>query len=220
MSTILKNIILDNFKNNQWDTSNPENNSFKSIEIVVDSIIEYIHNNYTITAITNGSYVVPNGTVIPVMGESLKSDVYKILKTRDSFIEIWKNLVYTGVQSNSIQRMFQAINTWLLSPTYQVTLNVNNPISGVITSIIPPELPISPIIFPTMSTIGIICEKEITSTSFSKNTESSINECWTIVSKYIQRGLNENVIPPIPTSGLVTNSFPYIGTTTISLTFN
>jgi hypothetical protein len=220
MSTILKNIILDNFKNNQWDTSKPENNSFKSIEIVVDSIIEYIHNNYTITAITNGSYVVPIGTVIPVIGESLKSDIFKSLKTRDSFIEIWKNIVYTGLDVNGIQRMFQAINTWLLTPPYQVTLNVNSPISGVITSIIPPQLPISPIIFPTMSTIGIICEKEMASTSFSKNTENSISESWAIISKYIQRGLNENIIPPIPSSGLVASSLPYIGNTTITLTFN
>ena len=219
MSTILKTKIIDGFKNNQWDTSNPENNSIKNIEVLVDSIIDYINTEHNITALTNGSYITPPSIPNPIVNESLKSTLYTSLKTRDSFIEIWEGLVYNGIPENAIRRMFQCISIWLTSPPYQVTLNVNSPITGFITSIIPPDLPLVPVLFPSMVYQGIICENEILSKSFSNNSDEAIEQLWIIVSKYIQNGLNSNVIVPIPTGGLV-NTFPYMGITNITLSFN
>ena len=219
MSEILKNIILDKFENSEWDTTNAENHSSLSIDIITNSIIEYIRDNHILTAITNGTYSVPP-TILPIVSEVLKSTLYIVDKTQSSFESIYLNTVYTRDSENGINRMFLAIQNWLQTPPYQVTLNINTLPTGIITTIIPPNVPISPIIFPTMANMGIICQKEIRATSFPKDTKKAIPLLWKIVSKYIQRGLNQNVIPPIPTSGFVSGSFPYIGITNVTLSFS
>ena len=221
MSTILKDSILKEINSISFDSDSNDVNIDRSTDAIINGINNYILNEHTFsTKITNGLYFPPLPATPVVVSENLSAELLTSTHTISNFKTFWNNIVKNGIAENGIQRIFQAISSYLMTPPYQVTLNID--VGPNITALIPPyPTPLVPVIFPTMVIQGITCQNEIMNTTFKDlNVEQVKDKYWEIMSSHIHTALMSNVIAPIPTAGLALGSFPYTGITTCVLTFN
>lgn len=208
MSTLLKNSIIKELNAVQWSNEDSSVNSDKSFEAIITGISNYIQSEYTFT----GTYTaiqatVPSPTPYPPSGLGTSTHSLSVIDT--TWLNIFKNSVRTGVSTGGIQRMFQGIQTMLLG-TVQATISTLTPTF----TIFPPfDTPLIPVVFPSILAFGTPCSLEIASTK-----PATMNDAWTILAKYIQQGLNINIVPPIPVSGML--AFPITGLVTSILRFN
>lgn len=206
MSTILKNEIIKQLNAINWSNEDSTVNSDRTFEAIITGIYNYINENY----IFNGTFAGVHSTTptpTPVIGTSTHS--LHIINT--SWLNTFKTIVRNGIVDNGVQRIFQGIQTMLLG-------NVQADITSLITvppiTVLPPlGTPLVPVVFPSIVSFGTPCQLEILGTK-----PKTKEDAWAIISKYIQQGLNINIVTPIPTSGVIT--FPTTGLTTGVLSFN
>jgi hypothetical protein len=205
MSIILKNKIIDKLDSIVWSTENAESNSDMSYNAIIEAISDYIQNEYTF----NGTYIGIHATSpspTPITGSSTHS----LNVTDTTWLGIYKTTIRNGISSNGIIRMFAAIQT-MLTGTILASITTLTP---PLTTVVPPlETPIVPVLFPSMVSFGSICQTEI----FNKRPNNK-EEVWEIISKYIQQGLNLNVVPPMVFGGTLISGVT--GTATAILVFN
>lgn len=216
MSTILKNSILNEINNVEYTSNDNETNSDRALNAIINGLYDYILNEHTFTIsnTTGAISTVPSPT--PVVQEPVTSTAQ--FNSKNLLTQIFKLTTRTGIPTNVTQRMFTAISTWINSPPSKVSLTAIGPL---LASILPPSpLPHGVILFPTITLRGIAAELEILNTVYDKNSSNSKEKFWEIFSKHLNNALNENIIPPIPTTGLATSGFPYTGLSTLKLSFN
>ena len=209
MSTLLKTSIINKINAINWSQDSGTDNSDKSFEAIIDGIYEYMNtaSNRTFTGTFTGlQATTPSPT--PVTGTS----THTLHITNTTWLSTFKNIVRNGIATNGIQRMFQGIQTMLAGTVLADITSITSVPPGLVT--LPPlGTPLVPVTFPAMLSFGTPCQLEIIG-SKTANKE----DAWGIMSKYIQQGLNVNVVPPMPTSGAIT--FPVTGLTTAFLVFN
>ena len=176
-----------------------------SYNAIIEAISDYIQNEYTF----NGTYIGIHATSpspTPITGSSTHS----LNVTDTTWLGIYKTTIRNGISSNGIIRMFAAIQT-MLTGTILASITTLTP---PLTTVVPPlETPIVPVLFPSMVSFGSICQTEI----FNKRPNNK-EEVWEIISKYIQQGLNLNVVPPMVFGGTLISGVT--GTATAILVFN
>jgi len=206
MSVLLKNKIITELNAINWSNESSSDNSDKAFDAIITGIYNYINEDYTSTGVFTGIQAT-TPTPTPVTGTS----THTLHIINSSWLSTFKTTVRNGISTGGISRIFLGIQTMLLG-SVQADITSLTSVPPAITVIPPLGTPVCPILFPSISTFGNICELEILGTK-SNNKE----DVWTIISKYIQQALNINVIPPIPTSGLIT--FPVTGMTNAILGF-
>lgn len=220
MSTVLKNSILKEINAISFDTSANDVNMDRSIVAITTGINNYILNEHSFSLQqTVGIIINPLPATPTQVKEPLTASLFTSTHSLDTFQTFWNTIVRNGLPENGIQRIFQAISSYLMTPPYQVTLDVGG---GQVTTLIPPSpTPLVPVVFPTMVIQGITCQNQIQNTTFKDlNGEEAKDKFWEIMTNHIHIALTANVIPPIPTAGLNIAGLPYTGITTCILTFN
>lgn len=193
MSAILKQKILDKLDAIEFSTEEENNNADKGTQAIIDALIDYISNDFTpITGVVVGiDATAPSPT--PVGGSS----THNLLVQSGTWFDTWKGTINTGVDVGTTIRMFTALQTMITG-----TISLSLETAGAVTVIAPPPDPViaSPVTFPAMASFGSVCEAELLKTKGDRDTS------WGIVAKYIHKGLNINVAPPIILSGTLISS--------------
>jgi hypothetical protein len=222
MSTILKNIIVDKFKeiNDNTNQENREGGWFevedtidKSFELLATGIFEYITNsNKTyfqsskIVSTSVGVLVTPAGASSLLTTDITTTDIS--MGSLEALISALKCAVGASTDLTPLeymQKFFEGLSAWLnmgwLANIVQGTTLTT--VTGV-----------GPILFPAMATVGEPCFL-----SMQSETPLSYEESHGIMAKYIHQGLVANFIAPIPTAGTVVSNI-FTGMTTTIWTFN
>jgi hypothetical protein len=205
MSILLKNKIIDKLDSIVWSTESAESNSDMAYNAIITAISDYIKNEYTF----NGTYIGIHATTpspTPITGSSTNS----IHVTDTTWLDIYKTTIRNGISSNGIIRMFSAIQTMLTGTILASITTLTPPLT---TTVPPLNTPIVPVLFPSIISFGTICQTEI----FNKKPNNK-EDTWEIISKYIQQGLNLNVVPPMMFGGTLVSGVT--GTVTTLLVFN
>ncbi len=221
MSIILKNIIVDKFKeiNDNTDQENQEGGWFevedtidKSFELLATGIFEYITNSNktyfpssTIVSTSVGVLVTPAGVSSPLSDVIITTDVS--MGSLEALISALKCAVGASTDLTTLeymQKFFEGLSAWLNMGW------LANIVQGTVLTTVTGA---GPILFPVMSTLGGPCFL-----SMQSETPLSYEESHEIMAKYIHQGLLANVIAPIPTIGAVGPS-SFTGMTTTLWTF-
>lgn len=208
MSTILKNLIINEIDSISYDTNSPQSVMIdQSVGAIAKAIRSYLTSYSVFVGTTLGSVA----SVPPAAFSASLTIDYLSLGSESSLKTLLLG-VGTGVSTLGTYRMFQAISTWLTVP----------PTTLQVVSMVPPLTTFSPfsgiVSFPAIATNGLLCESELALTSWSEDMDEVKDKYWEIFSKYLASGLNSNVIPPTPMVGTL-GAFPYVGTNTVLLTF-
>jgi len=207
MSVLLKDRIIKELEAVQYVQEDFEANADAGLEAVMNGLYDYLNEDYSFTGITVGTHNKPPNPD-PLIGVTTVHSV--ILGSKDSYLSTFKTLVKNGLPNGGIQRIFQAI-ALMLTGTVQASFK-SLPTSFV--SVIPGlDIPMVPILFPSMASFGTPAELEVMG---SKPPDKE--KYWDLIAKYIQQGLNVNVVPPIPTNGVIVS--PATGITTGVLVYN
>lgn len=201
MSTLLKNSIIKELNNTQWSQDSASENSDKSFEAIINGIYNYMNDssNYTFTGTYTGSHLT-TPTPTPISGTTTHS----LNITNSTWLNTFKNIVRNGVETGGIQRIFNGLQTILLG-TVQADISSTTPI---LTTYLPPlNTPMVPVIFPSIASFGSPCTLEMLGRK-----PNNKEDVWEIFAKYIQLGLNINVISPIPFSGTLVSNVTAIAT--------
>jgi hypothetical protein len=200
MSTLLKNIIIDKLNATNWSNNSDNDNATKGFDAIIDGIYDYMNGGSPNVTFTGSFTGIQATTPTPTPVTGISTHTLHIVNT--SWLNTFKTTVFNGVSTGGIQRIFQGIQTMLLG-TVPPGLALLPPLGT----------PLVPVVFPSMVSFGIPCELEILGAK-----PTTKEDAWIIISKYIQQGLSINVVPPMPTSGVIT--FPVTGLTTGILVFN
>lgn len=199
-------------------------NKDRGWESIAKGIYNYIttEENYDIKAVSNGVVITPAGVSSPVTDVQTNISIY--MNNESSLLNFLKNTTYNGIDTGGIQRFFTGLNTWLNTPPFTIGLSIGTVlraalVNGILTPTdIPPTGLHGLVTFPTVIAQGIACANEVSRTSFPENTREQRVQMWDIMNKYIKLALNQNIIAPIPTAGVGTNTFT--GVTTVTYVYS
>jgi hypothetical protein len=200
MSTLLKNNIVKELNNIQWSNDNNQENSDKSFEAIIKGIYNYLTNNYTFTGTYTGSHLT-TPTPTPINGTTTHQLHYG---SESSYLNIFKTTVRSGVATGGILRIFQGIQLFL---TGTVQASITSTAPPLATYLPPLNTPLVPVVFPAITSYGTPCEFEI----LGKKPNNK-EDAFTIIAKYIQLGLNQNIVAPMAFSGTLVSSVTAVAT--------
>jgi len=206
MSVLLKDKIIKELNAVQYDQEDNNANADAGFEAIMNGLYDYLDTNYTFTGTVAGTHNTPP-TPVPYVGTTT---LQLHLGPKATYLDTFKTIVKSGLPDNGNQRIFQAISV-MLAGTVQASFKT---LPTTYVSLIPGlNIPMVPVIFPSMVSFGSPAQLEILGSK-----PPTKEEYWTIVAKYIQQGLNVNVVPPIPTNGTIVS--PATALTTGILVYN
>jgi len=171
-----------------------------AMKAVSDGIQSYVRDNWSITAITAGIVTPPPPA--PPYPYTEKLTVNMIVGQAPILLGMLMSM--TSMAQNLIP-VFTALASWTAAPPWVVTITSGTaltPITGVGVAT-----------FPSMAAMGAACLGEMSGLK-----PDNMDLAWSIMGKHIYNGLMANLIPPIPTVGMLPPG-AYVGVTTCILTF-
>jgi hypothetical protein len=207
---ILRNLIVFNIE--KQVLLNPLNPRLASLQGLTDAIFTYLNlEKYTLSL-----PVYPATGIIatppPVAGFSLVGFNVQIpdSTTLYNLLDTYTRSASTIISPTSISGIFTALSIWLSTIVMQVNIGV---------PLVSP-VGVGAITFPAMASLGITCWSVMTGLGIAGaldkgDDDSVLDKSMEILSDFIYIGLQANIIPPIPTTGVIGSAFTGLSFPTI-----